>query len=436
VPIRSTPDGSLLWLVDGSPAILRHGELTRFPIVLTVERQREDVLRLGFRRIWRTLGERFYDPAMKGADWPALLDKYESLAVGARDSRQFERVVAMLLGELNASHLGFVGDVWPPPVQPVPSAEATAHPGLVFRDDPGDGPLIIARVLVGSPLGQLKDAPRAGEIVTRIAGQEVDSHTPLEAFFAGAIDRPIPLVLRAADGRERVLELRCISYASARALDREARDAAFRSQADTPQRPRIAYLPWSRMEPEDIEHLELEIYRASLDHDGLILDLRDNGGGNAADQVLEMFCQPKHVYTLPRDGPVGYPTERRRHPVWDQPLVVLCNENTCSNAEIFCHAMQQTGRATLVGCATAGCVISTVEETIPDLGCLQVPFRGWFDATTGTDLDGQGVVPAQTVELGPTDEAAGIDPQFQRALAVIRASLAKAPGAVEPRRGK
>ena len=434
VPIRSTADGTLLWLVDGSPAMLRHGELTRFPIVLTVERQRGEVLRLGFRRIWRTLGERFYDPAMKGAEWPALREKYEALAAGARDSRQFERVVAMLSGELSASHLGFVGDVWPPPFQPTPAAEATAHPGLVFCDDPGEGPLVIARVLAGSPLGQLKEAPRPGEIVTRIAGQEVDAHTPLQGFFAGAIERPIPLVLRAADGHERVLELRCISYASARALGQGAHEAALRNQADTAPRPRIAYLPWSRMEPADIQHLELEIYRASLDHDGLILDLRDNGGGSAADQVLAMFCQPKHVFTLPRDGPAGYPAGRRSQPVWDQPLVVLCNENTCSNAEIFCHAMQQTRRATLVGSATAGCVISAVEETIPDLGCLQVPFRGWFDATTGEDLDGLGVVPTQAVGLGPADETAGIDPQFQRALAVIREGLAKVPGPVAPRR--
>lgn len=436
VPIRMTPDGALLWLVDGCPAILRKGELTRFPIAVTVERQREEVLRLGFRRIWRTLGERFYDPAMKGAEWPALREKYESLAAGARDSRQFERVVAMLLGELNASHLEFVGDVWPPPILGVPAADASAHPGLVFRDEPGDGPLVVARVLAGSPLGQLKEAPRPGEIVTRIAGQKVDSRTPLEPFFAGAIDRPIPLVVRATDGRERVLELRCISYASARALEQEARYAAFRSQTDIAQSPRIAYLPWSRMEPEDTQHLELGIYRASLDHDGLILDLRDNGGGNAADQVLAMFCQPKHVFTRPRDGPPGYPTERRSQPVWDQPLVVLCNENTCSNAEIFCHAMQQCGRATLVGSATAGRVITAVAETIPDVGCVQVPFRGWFDAATGDDLDGLGVVPAIAVPLGPADEAAGLDPQFQRALEVIRAELAKAPEAVAPRRGR
>ena len=417
----------MLWLVDGCPAIFRQGEVTRFRIAMTVERRREDGLRVGFRRIWRTLGERFYDPAMKGADWPALREKYEALAVGARDSRQFERVVAMMSGELNASHMGFAADVWPRPFVAA-AAAPTAHSGLVVRDDPGDGPLVIARVLAGSPVSQLKEAPQPGEIVTRIAGQAVDGHTPLEGLLGGAADRPLPLVVQAADGRQRVLELRGIPYARARMLGQEARVAACRDLAATPPGPRLAYLPWTHMAAEDIAQLELAIYRASLDHDGLILDVRGNAGGNAADEVLAMFSQPRHVLTVPRGGPSGYPVERRAHPVWDQPLVILCNENTCSNAEIFCHAMQRSRRAPLVGSATAACVISAVEETIPDLGCLQVPFRGWFDADSGANLDGLGVVPELAVALGPADEAAGRDPQLQRAVELLRETLAKGPG--------
>lgn len=431
VPIRTTADGSLLWRVDGCPAILRNGELTRFPIRLSVERRREDVLRLGFRRIWRSLGERFYDPAMKGTDWPTLREKYEALAVAARDSAQFDRVAGLLLGELNASHLSFVSHIWPTPISPPHPAAVTAYPGLVFRDDAQDGPLVIAQVLPGAPVSEVREAPLPGEIVVRIAGQVVDTRTPLHPFFNGAIDRALPLVLRAADGRQRVVELRCISYVRARALERQAKDTGCRSLADQPQGPRIAYLPLPNMSPEAIKDLELPIYRASLDHDGLILDLRNNGGGNAADQLLAMFCQPIHSFTIPRDGPRGYPTGRRSLPAWDQPMVVLCNENTRSNAEIFCHAIQQIGRAALVGNTTAGSVISTLEETIPDLGHLQVPFRGWFHATSGDDLDLHGAVPEHPVQLGPADEAAGRDPQFQRALTVLGEAIAKAPKPVK-----
>ena len=437
VPLRVTPEGSLLWRVGGCPAILKkNGELTRFPIAMAVERRREDVLRLGFRRIWRTLGERFHDPAMTGTDWPALREKYEPLAVASRDSGQFDRIVALMLEKLHSSHLGFVSDVWPPANCEPQAAEASAHPGLVFGDDAGDGPLVIARVLSGSPVATLEQAPRPGEIVTRIAGEDVSTGSPLQRFFQGAIDRPIPMMLRAADGRERVIELRGIAYARARALAHQTEEARYAAIASDPPAPRVIYLPLPDMLAESIQQLELEIYRASLECAGLILDLRDTGGGTTADRLLAVFSQPNHAFTIPRDGPPGYPIERRGHPVWNQPVVILCNENTCSNAEIFCHAMQQTGRAVLIGSPTAGCVVSAVDEVIPDLGHLQVPFRGWFDVTTGENLDAQGVVPDHTVELGPAAEAAGQDPQFQRALAVLRATLAKAPRPVEARRNR
>ena len=76
-------------------------------------------------------------------------------------------------------------------------------------------------------------------------------------------------------------------------------------------------------------------------------------------------------------------------------------------------------------------MISTLEETIPDLGHLQVPFRGWFHATSGDDLDLHGAVPEHPVQLGPADEAAGRDPQFQRALTVLGEAIAKAPKPVK-----
>ena len=153
VPIRITPEGSLLWRVDRTPEILTTSGVVRFPISMDVKRPREEVLTLGYRRIWRMLGERFYDPAMNGRDWKAMRLKYESAARTARDSRQFDRVISFLRGELNASHLAFHRKPWPEEARKLPTEEKTAHPGMVFRDDgPADGPLRIARVIPGSPV--------------------------------------------------------------------------------------------------------------------------------------------------------------------------------------------------------------------------------------------------------------------------------------------
>jgi tricorn protease len=417
VPIRVTAGGDLLWRVDRTPELLTQSGGRRFPISVTVSRSREDVLTLGFRRIWRTLGERFHDPRMNGRDWASLRLKYEDAARTARDSRQFDRVVSQLFGELNASHLSFLRRPWPGETPKAPREEKTAHPGLVFRDDdrrPG-APLRIARVISGSPVSMQPGAPRPGERVLKIAGEAVSNGTPLHRFFNGAENRALPAVIAGDDGRERVIELRCISHRKARSLCRaEALDKALARVAAA--NPQAAYLRVPDMSRKTAEKLEVAVYQASLVSSSLILDLRDNGGGREADRMLGWFFQPQHAVTVPRGGPAGYPVERRPSPSWSKPLVVLCNEDTFSNSEIFCHAVKNLKRAPLVGFPTAGGVISAVKQSIPDVGGLQIPFRGWYDAVTGKNLDLHGARPDHEVPLTPEDEDKGRDPQLDMAL--------------------
>lgn len=417
-PVRMTRDGTLVWRTHEIPALLKGGTSVDFPISAVLERHRPEVMELAFRRIWRTLGERFHDRGMNGTDWPAIREKYEGLARESRTSRQFERVINQLLGELNASHLTFSPTPWANEIQRNSKENPDACPGLVFRDGGQDGPLTIERVIPGSPAALLKDPPLRGETVVRIGGEPVTHLTPLHRFFQDADGRSLPWLIRSADGAERVLEVRCISYRQARALERRNRDAIARETvADAGK---FCYIAVPDMSIETFRSLELRVYRESLTSEGMILDLRNNGGGREADRMLSLFCQPVHSFTVPRDGPRGYPSARWGASArWDKPLVVLCNENTFSNAEIFCHAMQETGRAPLVGTATAGGVISAVEVTIPDAGELQVPFRGWFQTKTEGNCDLHGAKPDHPVDLTPADENAGIDPQLEKAVKVL-----------------
>jgi tricorn protease len=418
VPVRTTADGALLWRVGGKPAVFRKEEQVVFPIRATVTRPRRDVLEIAFRRVWRTLGERFYDVEMGGTDWDRQRLKYEPAAAEARSSRQFDRVVSQLFGELNASHLSFLRKPWPEEVAVKKREETTAHPGLVFRNDTGKGPLVIQRVIRGAPVALRDDAPAVGESVVRIAGEAVDSQTPLHRFFQGAVNRALPVVVRSKQGRERVIELRPISYAQARLLDLKQRDRTASQRVK--KAGKYAYLRVPDMNRSTFDQVELEIYRLPEETHGLVLDLRNNGGGREADRLLSLFCQPEHSFTRPRGGPEGYPQARRVHAAWTKPLVVLCNEHTFSNAEIFCHAMRVTKRAPLVGQSTAGGVISAVKETIPDAGELQVPFRGWFLKEGGKNLDLNGAEPDFRIAMTPSDEAVGKDPQLDKALEVLR----------------
>jgi tricorn protease len=421
VPIRISSGGELLWRVDRTPEIFKDGVGTRFPIQVRVTRPREDVLTLGYRRIWRTLGERFYDPKMNGRDWKSIRRKYEKAAATATDSRQFDRVISLLRGELNASHLAFHQRVWPEEIRKRPSEEETAHPGMVFQDgqQPLNSPLKIKRVIAGSPVSLLGNCPEAGETIVRIAGEPVFHDTPLQRFFNGAENRPLPVMIRGQDGRERVIELKCMKFRTARTLVRREMDAAIRDRV-AKANSTAEWIPVRDMNRDTLMDLKISIHRASQESDSLILDLRGNGGGREADRMLQLFCQPVHSITIPRAGPPGYPLDRRDSPAWDKTMVVISDQDTFSNSEIFCHAIKHLGRAPLVGTATAGGVISAVKVQIPDVGELQVPFRGWFHVKTGANFDQRGAQPDHLVPMSPADEDRGSDQQLEKALELLK----------------
>ena len=89
---------------------------------------------------------------------------------------------------------------------------------------------------------------------------------------------------------------------------------------------------------------------------------------------------PCHPHRAAGRGPEVIPTTAGSTATWSKPIVVLCNQNSFSNAEIFrAPAIQTLRRGKLVGVPTAGGVISTGSTSILDVGLLRrVPRRGWF----------------------------------------------------------
>ncbi|MCP4592229.1 MAG: peptidase S41, partial [bacterium] len=149
------------------------------------------------------------------------------------------------------------------------------------------------------------------------------------------------------------------------------------------------------------------------------IDVRNNGGGFTADHVLTVLCQPSHAITVPRGGGQGYPEDRRVYATWNKPIVMMCNQNSFSNAEIISHAVKTLKRGKLVGAPTAGGVISTGGTGIMDVGFLRLPFRGWYILPTGEDMELNGAVPDFVLWPQPGEMPAGKDIQLEKAIEVL-----------------
>jgi tricorn protease len=104
--------------------------------------------------------------------------------------------------------------------------------------------------------------------------------------------------------------------------------------------------------------------------------------------------------------------------------VVLCHQNSFSNAEIFSRAIKTLKRGQLVGVTTAGGVISTGGTPSRDAGFLRLPFRGWYTVGDGQDMELHGAVPQHVVWPNPGDMPQGKDVQMEKSVEVLLADVA------------
>ncbi len=163
---------------------------------------------------------------------------------------------------------------------------------------------------------------------------------------------------------------------------------------------------------------------------GLILDLRDNGGGylQTAVEVVSQF-QDSGVVLYEQYGngtkkpynviPGGMATKI--------PMVVLINEGTASASEITAGALQDDGRAKLVGVVSYG--KGSVQNWVPlsnNQGAVRITIARWL-TPLGRQIDRKGLTPDVYVQRTPADRKAGLDPQLDAAVQTLTDMLNKQP---------
>ena len=431
--------GSIMGLSKGTPTKLENGEKeTSFGFSVTHDRSRSGRFREGFNAAWLAMNEIWYDPAMGNRNWEQVRRKYVDAASRAFDERGLGEVIELMLGELNGSHLGFTPSMGSAsePETPRKREHPTAHLGARF--DPaylGPG-LKVRDVLPESPSDKVKSRLKAGDIILSIDGTRVDPSMDLTQVLNGPLDRDIQLVVQRAkeDASEELnLTLRPIPYGRVRPLLYEQWLETNRQMVEKLSNGKLGYLHIQAMDESSFLEFEQQLYNVGYGKEGLVIDVRDNGGGSTTDHLLTSLTQPKHAITVPRGGGTGYPHDRMIYATWSKPIVVLCNQNSYSNAEIFSHAIKVLGRGKLVGVQTAGGVVSTGAARINDIGVLRAPFRGWFSIRDGKDMELHGAEPDFIVWPAPGELPAGIDTQLEKGVEVLLEEVKQVPALPKPK---
>jgi tricorn protease len=166
-------------------------------------------------------------------------------------------------------------------------------------------------------------------------------------------------------------------------------------------------------------------FLAEVDREGLIVDVRFNGGGDVSALILEKLARRRIGYDTSRWGqePQPYPPESVLGP-----MVALTNEQAGSDGDIFSHGFKLLGLGPLLGKRTWGGVIgiwprhSLVDGTVT----TQPEFSFWF-TDVGWGVENYGTDPDIEVDNTPQDYARGVDAQLERAIQEMQKLMAAHP---------
>ena len=417
-------DGSKLTAVGAGQAQLIDPSSGKSETMAISDRIRVDLREQSaakFREASRIVGTTFYHPTMKGLDWQQLSVDYEGLASSAHTADEFNWVANRFLGELNASHLGIRA-----PESTMPLSQSQGRLGTIH--EPVEGGYLVTAVIPESAAQRSEMPLQAGDVITGLDFESFEEgefpQETIESRLKGKSGKEVVIsVRREVEGEPEAKEMELLitpqSWSSIRMLLYKQMQRRNTALVEEWSGGRLGYAHIRGMSQSSLDEFERDLFAATEGRDGLIVDVRNNGGGWTADRLLASLMAQPHAYTVPRgaDPSVtsGYPQDRLFIQRYTLPVNMLCNEKSFSNAEITSHAFKTLGRGTLVGQQTYGGVISTGGTSLLDGTSVRLPFRGWF-LPDGTDMENNGAMPDIVVEQTPEDESLNHDAQLKAAV--------------------
>jgi tricorn protease len=360
-----------------------------------------------FTQFWNAYHRAFYDPNFHGRDWAAIRDRYAPLLDSVETSDEFASLLHMMIGELEASHSE---------VSPAPGpggGPVTPHLGLTFDyRHPGPG-LRVKTVPPGAPGSYKKTEIRPGEYILGINGRDVALDERLYQAINDKQDREFEFLVSTNTDRRgaRTVRYKVLATDEWDDLLYRNRSDRLRNYVEERSGGRIGYVHIAAMGAGNQIKFEREAYEYMAGKEALIIDVRFNRGGNIADTLIDWIERKPHGWNRPRDAA----PETVPYRAWEKKCVVLMNEHSYSNGEIFPNAMRARGLATLIGMPTPGYVIWTMELRLVDGTGARMPMSGAY-RLDGTNLENNGEQPDLRVPLSPEDWLSDRDPQLDRAI--------------------
>jgi Tol biopolymer transport system component/C-terminal processing protease CtpA/Prc len=334
-----------------------------------------------FKQGWRYLRDNFFDDKFHGNDWNAVEKTYEPLIAGARTMDEVRRLMSMMVGELNASHLGVSG----------PSG-FTAAPvgklGLRFDRDEyeANGRLKVTEIINLGPV-DITRSVKVGEYLLSIDGVKIDGTKNLDEMLENKVNRRVDLSFTAADGNgNHDVSIKPVSTGNEKNLLYRQWVESNRAYVEKASGGRLGYVHLPDMGSGSLSQMYIDLDVQNQGKEGVVIDVRNNNGG---------FINPYVIDVLARRGYLNM-TERGRWTVpgrsnlgqraLERPTVLVTNQHSLSDAEDFTEGYRALKLGKVVGEPTAGWIIFTWGGSTFDGTSIRLP-RQRITGSDGKDME-------------------------------------------------
>ncbi|MBI1331358.1 MAG: PDZ domain-containing protein [Armatimonadetes bacterium] len=372
-----------------------------------------------FEEVWWAMGQLYYDPGMNKKDWNGIRDKYAKIVPYAYDRSDFYRLMGEMMEELDSSHLGSTA---PPADYPGSNDEATAFLGIDL--DPvalGRNEAVVGRVVPNSPADQPYSLLKVGDAIKEVDGEAVGS-TPLAALLNRKLLKKVDLTIE-RDGKRQHVLIKPGSNALRSELEYEAFIDGQREMVHKLSNDRLGYLHIRAFDQTSLDKFLREIRTEGEGKKGMIIDVRFNGGGSTAVDVLGVLIKRPWMMRSTR-GDFGLKLSENifRGDALEQPTALMENTFSFSNAEVITEGFRALKLGPIIGERTPGYLIGTGAYSLWDGGRIRMPAIGAY-AVNGTNLENNGRKPDHTVWFDPNAWMQGRDLQTERAVVELLKSV-------------
>ncbi len=369
-----------------------------------------------FFEVWRRYRDFFYVPNMHGYDWNALRERYAAWLPYVAHRSDLNYLIGEMIAELNVGHAYIAGGDYD-----VPSRPDVALPGATLELDLASGLYRVERVLPGhnqepkyrSPLRGIGVDVAEGDFLLAIDGETLRSDDNPYRLLRYKADRPVTFTVARGpkgEGRHDVTFTPVASEADLHYLDMVTRN---RRRVDEMSGGRVGYLHVPNMGADGIAEF-IKNYYPQIRKQGLVVDVRNNGGGNVSQMLIERLSRKLLAVRFSRnnDDAGTYPAS-----VFHGPMACVLNEDSASDGDIFPAMFRQAGLGPLVGRRSWGGVTGiTNRGTLIDGGGVFVPEFGFASTDGRWVIEGHGVDPDIEVDNSAKAVLEGRDPQLERAV--------------------